>query len=581
MSHRLSRALRPLLQGIWPLPRWLWVLAGGVVVASATVLALLASGSLRYWTGEEEALPQLRGLFQLAADVARPRPHVDPFLPVSHADVSPYGINTFLEQEVEPEKRERAMSMIAAAGFRWIRQEFPWEDIEIHAKGDFEDRRQEPYRSAWDKYDNIVSLAEQYGIEVIVRLGNPPAWSRARGNEGGTLAPPDDFNDFGDFVAAVVERYRGRVHYYQIWNEPNIYPEWGDQPVSPEAYTELLRVAYTRAKAVDPDAVIICGALAATIENDLQRYGMSDFIFLQRMYDAGAAAYFDVLSMQGYGLWSGPYDRRMRPRVLDFSRPLYIRDLMERNGDGGKAIWVSEMNWNAIPAGHPAPPAYGRVTLEQQAEYVTLAYRRAQQEWPWMGVVNFWFFKRATEAEREQSWYYFRLVDPDFKPMPAYAAISDLTRQPPVLGVGVHQETHWALVYEGDWLAERDPAAQLGGVTVSDLGGITFRSSGGVPFLIASGPATIAVEVDGRSVGQVTVGSERLRRLRVPGVGASGEHEVSLRAVSGRLRLDAIEVRPDNARLRRVALVAVGAVLSGVALWLWTRRRRRRAATAS
>ena len=32
--------------------------------------------------------------------------------------------------------------MAAAAGYHWLRQEFPWEDIEIHGKGDFEDRRQ-------------------------------------------------------------------------------------------------------------------------------------------------------------------------------------------------------------------------------------------------------------------------------------------------------------------------------------------------------------------------------------------------------------------------------------------------------
>ena len=76
--------------------------------------------------------------------------------------------------------------MIAAAGFHWIRQEFPWEDIEVHGKGDFQDRRTEPYRSAWDKYDHIVTWRRPTGLELIVRLSNPPAWSRAAGNEGGT-----------------------------------------------------------------------------------------------------------------------------------------------------------------------------------------------------------------------------------------------------------------------------------------------------------------------------------------------------------------------------------------------------------
>jgi hypothetical protein len=383
------------------------------------------------WTGEEEPLPQVRGVFQLASNLTRPQPETKPHAAVSYSGVSPFGINVFLEQEVEPEKRDLSLRMISEAGFKWIRQEFPWEDIEIHGQGDFEDRRHEPHRSAWAKYDNIVELAEKYDLSIIARLSNPPAWSRATGDEIGTYAPPDDYNDFGDFVHAVVSRYKGRIKYYQIWNEPNIYPEWGEQPVDPEAYTELLKIGYTRAKEADPDCVIISGALASTIE--LGPRNLNDFIFLQRMYDAGAGDYFDILAMQGYGLWSGPYDRRMRPRVINFSRPLYIRDIMVKNGDEHKPIWISEMNWNAVPPDFPIKP-YGYVTKEQQARYVVEAYERARAEWPWVGVVNFWFFKRPSEAEKDQPWYYFRMVEPDFTPLPVYDAVKKYTHQSPVPG---------------------------------------------------------------------------------------------------------------------------------------------------
>ena len=65
------------------------------------------------------------------------QPDTRPSLPIAHTHVSPYGINVFLEQEVEPEKRARSLELVAQAGFRWIRQQFPWEDIEIHGRGDF------------------------------------------------------------------------------------------------------------------------------------------------------------------------------------------------------------------------------------------------------------------------------------------------------------------------------------------------------------------------------------------------------------------------------------------------------------
>ncbi len=130
-------------------------------------------------TGEESLPAQVRGMAQWATGWLRPLPKTAPDVAVAHTDLSPFGVNTELEQEVEPAKRERSLQMISDAGFDWIRQPFPWYDIEIHGKGDFEDRRHEPARSAWDKYDNIVDLAEQHDLQIIARLGAPPDWSRS------------------------------------------------------------------------------------------------------------------------------------------------------------------------------------------------------------------------------------------------------------------------------------------------------------------------------------------------------------------------------------------------------------------
>ncbi|MGI6209899.1 MAG: cellulase family glycosylhydrolase [Anaerolineae bacterium] len=563
------------LRSLWPIPRWVLALAG---VALALALALgwaYQSGTLRRWTGEEELLPQIRGAWHLASGLLRPQPETADYVPVRYAGVSPFGVNTFLEQEVEPQKREQAVAMIAAAGFHWIRQEFPWEDIEVHGKGDFQDRRTEPYRSAWDKYDHIVDLAEAYGLELIVRLSNPPAWSRAAGNEGGTLAPPDDISDFGDYVEAVVSRYRGRVRYYQIWNEPNIYPEWGERPVSPEAYALLLKEAYTRAKAVDPDVVIICGAMAATIQNDLYPHGMSDFIFLQRLYDAGASPYFDILSMQGYGLWSGPYDRRMRPRVLNFSRPRYIRDLMVKNGDAHKPIWISEMNWNAIPLDHPAYPMFGRYSLEQQAEYVVAAYKRAQLEWPWLGVANLWYFKRATDLEKDQPMYYFRMVEPDFTPMPLYHAVSEFAHSTPVLGLGLHQEDHWALRYEGNWRPEEEAEAQLGSVMSTSEGSLSLRWRGTDLSLTVRGPATLSVRTDEGSERRIQVQQGWTTVPVAAGLGDS-EHDTTITLVEGAVSVDALTVTRRSLPGWVPAGVALAVGLPG-AVGLRARQARRKA----
>jgi polysaccharide biosynthesis protein PslG len=411
------------------------ILWAGLLIFGGLAFFFLSTSPVRHWlwnqTGEEDLLPQIKGLTDLAADLARPRLDLAPATALTYAVDNPFGVNVFLEQEADPAKRKLAVQMAAAAGFHWLRQEFPWEDIEIHGKGDFEDRRHEPYRSAWDKYDHIVALAEQEGMELIVRLSNPPAWSRAGGDEVGSYAPPDDFQDFADYVYAVASRYRGQVRYYQLWNEPNIYPEWGNRPVSPEEYTALLKAGAMAVREADPGAVVIAGALAATIDLDgtmTPGHNFNDLLFLQRMYDAGAAPYFDIMAVQGYGLWSGPTDHRMHPRVMNFGRPQFVRDLMVANGDGHKPIWISEMNWNAAP--EDVDPRYGRVSLEQQAENLPLAYQRIRQEWPWLGVANVWYLKRATDAwdQARKPEAYFRLLDPDFTPQPVYEAMKRYTQ---------------------------------------------------------------------------------------------------------------------------------------------------------
>jgi hypothetical protein len=508
-------------------------------------------------TGEEGLLPQVRGIAQLTANALHPQPRTAPEVPVAHAGVNPFGINVFLEQEVEETKRERSLHMVAEAGFHWIRQEFPWEDIEIHGKGDFEDRRHEPYRSAWEKYDHIVGLAEQHGLEVIARLSNPPAWTRALTDTIGTRAPPDDLADWGDYVHAVVARYRGRVRYYQLWNEPNIYPEWGEQAVDPEGYTRLLCEGYRRAKEADPDAVILSGALAPTVSlhpGPGPALGLNEFVFLQRMYDAGAADCFDVLSVNDYMLWSGPTDHRLQPHNINFSRPAYVRDIMVANGDAAKSIWISEMNANAVPNDPTIEGwgAYGQVTLEQQARYAVLAYQRAMEEWPWVGVVNFWFFKRASDSERNQSWYYFRMVEPDFTPLPVYEAVRSYTAElEPTLYAGSHREDHWALKYGGDWETVRDAAAMLGAYRRTTTAGATLRLAfEGASLTLVPGPGTgeVEVRVAGDPPQRVPLGGRPVRLARRPALSllqgwGQQRREVMLTAVAGEVGVDGLIVQ--------------------------------------
>lgn len=366
---------------------------------------------------------------------------------VAYTDVSPLGVNTFLEKEVDQRNVVRSLDMIRDGGFKWIRQGFAWNDIEIAAKGNFSDTRNaNNVRSSWEKYDFIVAEAVRRNISIIARIDSPPVWARRPGDDVETFrkGPPARNEDYADFVRAVVSRYKGKVKYFQLWNEPNLYGEWGGFQPDPAAFTQLLKAGYNAVKSVDPQAVVISAALAPTAGDGLR--ATNDVLFLEGMYRAGAAPYFDILSTMLYGLGQPPDERRTDLKRLNFSRPILLRQVMERNGDARKPIWVSEYAWISLPPGWEADCAqiaakiarkeldpanacggniWGRSVDEAtQARWEVEGIQRAQREWPWMGVMSVWYFREPAPNPKEPA-NFFAIVRPDFTPRPAYYALRD------------------------------------------------------------------------------------------------------------------------------------------------------------
>ncbi len=332
---------------------------------------------------------------------------------------NPVGVNVFLEQEVEPEKRQRSLELLHDAGVGWIRQQVPWEQIEPVAKGDTTDLKFGG--STWAKFDDIVGRANALGLGLILRLDTSPRWALPAGALDG-LGPPIREADYWDFVSQVATRYRGNVAAYQVWNEPNLNSEWGRQPPDAAAYAHLLRGASERIHAIDPSARVLMASLAPTRTESAD--ALNELIYLQQLYDAGVRGAFDVLGVQAYGLRGGPDDPRVGELDVTFSRPLLVRQVMQRNGDGATPIWATEMGWNVNPRDLTIQ-SYGRVTPVLQARYTVRAFERVREQWPWMQVVCVWYWKRPDERNRNQDWFWFRMADPDFALQPVYYALRD------------------------------------------------------------------------------------------------------------------------------------------------------------
>ncbi len=288
-----------------------------------------------------------------------------------------------------------------ATEFDTIVQVFPWREIEP---------TQDQFH--WEAADRLVAGAEYYGLDLVVRLDQHPAW--ASEVDLALNAPPDKQADYRDFVQRVTARYRGRIRAYIIWNEPNLAIEWGGQPPDPVAFTRLLRVGYEAVKAGDPAALVVAAGLAPTNSHD--RQGMDDRLFLREMYRAGAAAYFDVLGAHPYSFGQAPdvsESDRNRPA---FRRLAELRKIMVENGDGHKPVWITEMGWTLDP---PPEQANIRVSREQQADYLIEALNLIRREWSWVELITVWNLSLPTPDDPFSG---YSLIDENGQPRPAYEA---------------------------------------------------------------------------------------------------------------------------------------------------------------
>jgi hypothetical protein len=164
---------------------------------------------------------------------------------------------------------------------------------------------------------------------------------------------------------------------------------------------------------------VLAGALAPTLAPPGSPDGYNDLLFLQAMYDAGAAPWFDSLAIHAYG-WHFDPDAPADPAVVNFRRSELLRALMVGNGDEAKPAMITEGGWNDHPRWTRA------VRPAQRIRYTLRAYEIAQQEWPWVEAVAFWAFRYPWDQKSYQD--YFTMVSTDFAPKPLYLELQRYSR---------------------------------------------------------------------------------------------------------------------------------------------------------
>ena len=180
----------------------------------------------------------------------------------------------------------------------------------------------EPLKGRWNfqTLDTWVAAAKP-GQDIILTLGQSPAWASSNPTKAsvyglGASAPPANIQDWTTYVTSVANRYKGRIRFYEIWNEPNDPDFYSGNIAQLVALTQAANAAI---KAVDPGATVISAPA----------YSAG---YLDAYLAAGAKNYVDVI---GYHVYANPPE--------DTGRQLSnVRLAMAKNGVASKPLWDTE-----------------------------------------------------------------------------------------------------------------------------------------------------------------------------------------------------------------------------------------------
>lgn len=229
---------------------------------------------------------------------------------------SPYGVCSHLGGGEEHDQMPKNLELMKAAGIAWARADFSWSGVE---------RKQGEW--TFDRLDRVVDETNRVGLQVLPILNYDVAWA----------TPAFQHLDaWLEYVRRVVERYRDRIRYWEVWNEPNLEGFWKATPSGAD-YATLLRETYKTIKAIDPELVVLYGGLAGV-----------PIDYFEASLDAGAGEFFDVVNIHPYrgGLTTEQAIRRFEKDIAQFTEALAKRNVAP------KPVWITEMGW-------ATPPVFG------------------------------------------------------------------------------------------------------------------------------------------------------------------------------------------------------------------------------
>jgi Cellulase (glycosyl hydrolase family 5) len=183
-----------------------------------------------------------------------------------------------------------------------VRLEFPWRFIET-GNNVYD----------WTRADAIVSAANAAGVAIQPVLVWTPSWISS------DPAASPTASQFSAFVTALVNRYKGSIHAWEMWNEPDLSTRYWDSG-EPSYVSNILIPGYQAVHAADPTARVILGGPSS-----------ANTTWLNGIYSNGGGSSFDIMAFHDYGGTS---------QIAADAQT--VQGVLNSHSQGTKPIWLGE-----------------------------------------------------------------------------------------------------------------------------------------------------------------------------------------------------------------------------------------------
>lgn len=219
----------------------------------------------------------------------------------------------------------------------------------------------------WANLDALVNDSLSHGVELVYTFGYVPAWASTNaggacdGAQNGSCYAPQ-MQAWTDFVTQIANRYKGKIKYWEMWNEPNAGNFWKG--------TNAQLVAMAK------EASAIIHNTGGTVLSPAPQ-GTNSHVWMDGYFAAGGASYTDITTFHGY-LYSAP---EAITTLAD-----NMRSVQNKYGLTGKPLWDTEHSWgdSSWPMG---------ADQDQQsawlARYVVLSFSQGIDRSFWYGWEHF------------------------------------------------------------------------------------------------------------------------------------------------------------------------------------------------